>query len=242
MRTARLAIALLLSACAGKEGDTGPAPVGPHAIAFDDGPSCAAARVPATGLPDVFTFEAWIQADPEVDYEGHPFVVWEGAAALWQTADGFVVMTDASGELAGAAYPADVMDGALHHVAGTWDGERMSVFVDGVLGAFSSAWAPGTPVGSTLYVGCWPSQEWHHQGIIDEIRVSSVVRYADNHELPTSGFVEDGDTRHLWHVDEGLGDSTADAAGDAQLDLTEIGWVPFALPDGPAAEADAPGR
>lgn len=229
MRTVPFALALLLPACAGKDGDTGPAPVGPHAISFDDGPSCAAARVPPTGVPETFTFEAWIKADPNVDFEGHPFIVWEGAAALWQTADGFVVMTDASGEVAGAAYPANVMDQELHHVAGTWDGERMTVFVDGVLGAYSTAGTPGTTVGSTLYVGCWPGQDWHHQGIIDEIRVSSTVRYTDNYALPQSAFIEDADTRYLWHVDEGHGDGSADATGNAQLDLTEIGWVSFSF-------------
>jgi hypothetical protein len=225
MRRAPLLFALLLPACKDKDTDTGPAPFGPHAISFDDGPSCAAARVPPGGLPDTFTFEAWVKADPGVDYEGHPFIVWEGAAALWQTADGFMVMTDASGELAGAAYPADVMDQEVHHVAGTWDGEVMTVYVDGVRGAFSSAGAPGTTVGSTLYVGCWPDQEWHHQGLLDEIRISSSVRYADNYEVPTSAFLEDADTLYLWHADEGYGDSTEDAAGNAQLDLTEVGWV-----------------
>ena len=241
--TAALCLAALLSpGCAGKGDDTGPTPVGPHAISFDGGPSCAAARVPSSGVPEAFTFEARVKADPNVGYDGHTFVVWAGVGALWQTADGFVVMTDTSGEVAGAAFPADVMDQGLHHVAGTWDGERMTVFVDGMLGAFSSAGAPGSTAGGTLFVGCWPGEEWNHQGIIDEVRVSSVVRYVDNFDVPQGAFVVDADTQHLWHVDEGRGESSADAAGNSPLDLTEIGWVSFALPDDAGGAASDSGR
>ena len=224
MRRSSILLTFLGAACAGGA-DTGPAPEGPHAIAFDGGPSCASAEPAIGSLPDAFTFEAWVKADPGVDYAGHPFIVWDGVAALWQTEDGFLVMSDASGEIAGATYPVDVMDQELHHVAGTWDGTVMSVYVDGVRGGFSSAGTPGGATGAGLYVGCWPDLGWNHQGTLDEIRVSSGVRYADDYALPSEAFAADDDTIALWHVDEGQGDAAADETGGAVLRLTDIGWV-----------------
>lgn len=215
----------LAFACTARDADTGPAPEGPHAIAFDGGPSCAVADAAVDEPPAAFTFEAWVKADPGVDYTGHPFVVWEGVAALWQTEDGFVVMTDTSGEVAGASYPADVMDQGLHHVAGTWDGSVMSVYVDGVRGGFSSAGVPRAPTDGTVHLGCWPAQGWNHQGTLDEIRLSSSVRYTDDYVVPTAAFTEDSETLHLWHVDEGAGTTSADAAAGDPLALTDIGWV-----------------
>ncbi|MEC7948200.1 MAG: LamG domain-containing protein [Myxococcota bacterium] len=229
MRPVTLLLIPLLAACKGD--DSGIVPEGPHAISFDGGPSCASARAQSAGPPPEFTFEAWVKADPGSDQRGHPFVVWDGVAALWQSADGYVVMSDASGELVGAAYPADVMDQEAHHVAGTWDGAVMSVYVDGVRGAFSSAGRPGDSGEAAVYVGCWPARQQNHQGLMDEIRVSSSVRYTDDYEVPSEEFVEDPDTLHLWHVDEGYGDRSADAAGGPPLRLIEVSWVSGALAD-----------
>ena len=66
---------------------------------------------------------------------------------------------------------------------------------------------------------------------MDEIRVSSSVRYTDDYEVPTQAIVEEPDTLHLWHVDEGYGDRSADAAGGPPLRLIEVSWVSGALAD-----------
>ncbi len=223
-----LAIPALLAACADK-GDTGFLVEGPHALGFGESSSCAAARVVSSAFPQEGTFEAWVKADPGVPYAGHPLVVWDGAAALWEHPDGYIVMSDASGELAGATYPGTVMDQGLHHVAGTWSTGELAIYVDGLRAGFSTASTVGSTPGSTLYLGCWPGQSWVHVGLLDEVRVSGTVRYTESFAPPQGPFEEDADTLHLWHLDEGIGDTSADAAGGATMDLDRISWVPFEL-------------
>lgn len=225
---ASLILPALLVACGDKD-DSGFVAEGPHAISFTESGSCAAARVVSSAFPAAGTFEAWVRADPDVPYAGHPLIVWDGAAALWEDKDGFIVMSDASGELGGAAYPGTFMDQGLHHIAGTWSGEELAVYVDGLRAGFSTQNQLGTTPGSTLYIGCWPGQAWVHTGLIDEIRISNTVRYTESFTPPDGPFEEDADTMHLWHVDEGIGGSSADAAGSAQLDLERVSWVQFEL-------------
>ena len=55
--------------------------------------------------------------------------------------------------------------------------------------------------------------------------MSSSVRYTDDYVVPTVAFTEDAATLHLWHVDEGEGTTSADAATGGSLALTDIGWV-----------------
>jgi hypothetical protein len=53
-------------------------------------------------------------------------------------------------------------------------------------------------------------------GWVDEVRLSTVLRYsAGGFDPPTGGFVPDADTASLYHFDEGSGTVAADAAGDA---------------------------
>ena len=222
-------LASLASACAGKADDSAGVAQGPHALTYGDRLSCAESTLSPGDLGETFTFELWLKSDPGLSSDGHPFMVWQGRVALWQTSDGFVTMSDASGDVAGAAYPADLMDQQLHHVAGTWDGESLTVFVDGVRGGFSRSFSPGDGPGRALYIGCWPSQERYHEGIIDEVRISTGVRYTDTFAPSLSAFETDDETVRLWHVDEGFGGTSADAAGGGDLLLTEVGWLPFAL-------------
>lgn len=63
--------------------------------------------------------------------------------------------------------------------------------------------------------------------MIDNVRISSVVRYEDNFNPDFAPFIIDEDTTALWAFDEGGGEVAADSAG--QYDGTLIGaeWVPF---------------
>ncbi len=61
----------------------------------------------------------------------------------------------------------DVLDGVFHHIAGTWDGSTLRLYVDGVL---KSSAAITTPAGNsgTLNVGYWWAGARRFRGIIDE--------------------------------------------------------------------------
>ena len=125
----------------------------------------------------------------------------------------------------------DVADGAWHHVAVTRrasDG-LLRVYVDGVL----DAEGPGSPGNAsyrdgrtTAYPGSDPflviGAEKHdagsaypsYSGWIDEVRLSTVLRYTGSgFTRPSGPFAPDASTAALYHLDEGAGDLVGDASG-----------------------------
>jgi mono/diheme cytochrome c family protein len=95
----------------------------------------------------------------------------------------------------------DITDGAWHHVAMTFDGNRVELFIDGrpvksVDVKRTSSGGPGGP----LWIGAIPPQKIGCDGIVDEVRVSRVVRQIG--AVPEMPPVADEHTLGLWHLDE----------------------------------------
>jgi hypothetical protein len=72
--------------------------------------------------------------------------------------------------------------------------------------------------------------------MIDEARVSDIVRYTKDFKLPDREFEPDKNTRILWHFNEGRGDKIEDASGNKNTGerIGKAKWVPGA-PIKPAA-------
>jgi hypothetical protein len=63
-----------------------------------------------------------------------------------------------------------------------------------------------------------------YNGFIDEVRLSTVLRYSTNFSRPTAPFQSDADTAALWHFDEGTGELANDAAfGGENVGLVKVG-------------------
>ena len=97
------------------------------------------------------------------------------------------------------------------HVAVTYDGAVARVYLDGALvgsgtiGALSSG--PRFQLGEmTTYP--------HFDGRIDEVRLSAGVRYGTSFAPPGAPFANDASTLALYHLDEGAGQTAADASGN----------------------------
>jgi hypothetical protein len=163
----------------------------------------------------------------------------------------FGVSGDGAGDrtICGAS---DVLDEAWHHVAvqqRNSDG-RMWLFVDGVLEAqadgpdgdvsYPDDGAPGdfcdgpcTGSDPYLVVGGVKHdtrpQSPSFSGWLDELRVSTVLRYGDGFTRPNQPFVADADTVGLYHLDEEsgtiAGDSSA-APGGRSDGVLSIGGSP----------------
>jgi hypothetical protein len=122
-----------------------------------------------------------------------------------------------------------VADGAWHHVAVTRRGDNgvMAIFIDGV--ARGSTTGPSGDVSyrqghvgaendPVLVFGAekhdagaeFPS----YHGRLDEIRISSAIRYAGPFAVPTTALAADGATVALYHFDEGAGTVAHDATGN----------------------------
>jgi hypothetical protein len=111
--------------------------------------------------------------------------------------------------------------GAWAHVAVTFDGPDMYIFIDGVesvYGRTGSSLHDASAFDMTL--GGRADEGSSFYGVIDEVRVSSSARYiADftTEQAPEA----DSDTVLLYHMDEGFGSSLSDDSGnglDASVD------------------------
>jgi hypothetical protein len=156
---------------------------------------------------------------------------------------------------AGICSARSVADGAWHHVAVTRAHAtgQLRIFVDGALDA-EGAGPPGDisyrdnrattfPTDRYLVIGAekadagpaYPS----YSGWIDEVRLSSVLRYTASFPRPSAPFVADADTVALYHFDEGAGDVIADtsgAPGGPSDGVRRLGGAPA----GPAWVTDTP--
>jgi hypothetical protein len=203
-----------------------------YAVEFNGESSCIEAPTDVSILSDPeagFTIEAWVQGPEEAAFATHPLIIWNGAFALWTGAEGEGHFTDSSTSLQGADGSAGWMDGGLHHVAGTYQSGTASLFLDGEKIAFNGSSALGGSPAESIYIGCWASTDVHFEGIIDEVRLSSSVRYTENFSPIQSEFELDDATIHLWHFDEGENDIAKDEAARADAYLTHVDWVNFSL-------------
>ena len=121
--------------------------------------------------------------------------------------------------------------GNWHHVAGTYDGTELRVYVDGELGGRTRVSGPVDTSSRPLHIGSADGAGDIFHGAIDEARISSTVRYTAAFAAPTGPFTADAATAGLWHLDEGAGEQTADASAGAHAGK---------LVSGPQWSADQP--
>lgn len=138
----------------------------------------------------------------------------------------------------------DVTDGQWHHIAVTRSGEtgRLALYIDGLLdGTTTSAagdisyrdgrgtdWRndPFIVIGAEKhdYSPQYPS----FSGWFDELRISDVIRYAEDEAFdpPTEPFEPDENTLGLYHFDEGEGETVDDSSGTDSHGQLMVGGDP----------------
>lgn len=101
---------------------------------------------------------------------------------------------------------------AWHHLAGTWDGSNVRLFVDGTLVATTALSGGNTGntgtapvIGNMSGVAAWP-------GIISEVRISNIARYTAAFTPPIGPFTPDSNTIGLYHFNEGTGTVAHDSS------------------------------
>jgi len=137
-------------------------------------------------------------------------------------------IADADGEARTVRGPAPLRAGAWHHVAATWDfpAARLQLFVDGRLvaaqGPGATPWASSlTPLDETRQKGMGVTDEDRRslpmqafiggdrgcresrsaQAVLDEFRISDVVRYGGEFAAQREEFAVDEHTRALFHFE-----------------------------------------
>lgn len=127
----------------------------------------------------------------------------------------------------------NVADGQWHHVAITRNNTgQMRIFVDGQLDVQGTGpsgdisyedGVPSSPPATVLnvdnYLGIGaekfdadPARFPSFNGWVDEVRISSMIRYTGNFTRPSAPFQSDNDTAALYHFDEGAGTVVTDSA------------------------------
>ena len=109
-----------------------------------------------------------------------------------------------------------VTPNAWHHVAFTYDGSRIRIWLDGVLDGTSASDYTGGITGTDtgIYVGTYYSQGYGaFPGLVSGVRVSNSVRYTTTF-TPARVWSDDASTVLLWAMAEGSGASVADTSGN----------------------------
>jgi Concanavalin A-like lectin/glucanases superfamily len=111
-----------------------------------------------------------------------------------------------------------------HHVAAVYDNEftgsqdLLALYFDGnqVVTGGGFDITPGVYNSSSpVEIGVANGSVNPFKGWIDEVRFSNVVRYSGSYTVPGSAFLNDVNTRALWHFNEALGATTfSDSSGN----------------------------
>lgn len=136
---------------------------------------------PVLETPDGFTLAAWAwpdglrqptttQAILSKPYDGGTDDSWQLGLAADQSAALAAIHPDSWGDETSAPWP---MREGWHHVAATWDGEVLSLYVDGVLGASASV-APLVIGDQYVLIGADAENDGdvqYYGGLLDDVRI-----------------------------------------------------------------------
>jgi hypothetical protein len=191
-----------------------------------DGVGCASVPLDGQAWSSELTIEATVQGAENPTFATYPVLHWTDSLLLAELDDGRTWFGNPDTSTGGVIDVNGFMDGGIHHLAGTIDGDgRANLFVDGIKIGFADVDASG---GDTLEIGCWSGdQDWSFQGTIDNVRISPSVRYTEDFDPPTT-MEADLDTTAVWLFNEGEGLTfTDDARGYAGSMTEAVEWVPF---------------
>lgn len=200
------------------------------------------------GLTGSFTIEAWVY------YRGGS--AWQRIFDFGTDPNNFIFLTAQANEtpnfgvrfairigaLGGLTRvidaPSPLATNAWSHVAVTVDASTTTgkLYINGVLSGTSTIDHFPSELGATTNNWIGRSQfntDPYLNGIVDELRISNVVRYTSNFTVPPQ-FTTDANTVALYHFNEGTGQTTADASGnfgnaflgaDATVETTDPTWI-----------------
>lgn len=186
---------------------------------------------PSLRAAGAWTLEAWIK--PTAAVAGHRHIAGKNnyEISVEPSGSGFRALAELriGGTWFSAASPAYALN-QWYHIAGTYDGSVLRIFVNGTLAGSQAATGNVDQTTNPFYIGSADGAGDIFNGSIDEVRLSSTARYTAGFSRPTAPWTPDAATRGLWHLDEGSGSTTADATGANNGTLT----------NGPAWKTDVP--
>ncbi|ABQ92224.1 LamG-like jellyroll fold domain-containing protein [Roseiflexus sp. RS-1] len=196
------------------------------------------------GLGGVQTIELWVRPatggqDSVIIAHGDDDSGWalelNGGRATWWVAS--------TAGWRAAQHPTALLANTWYHIAVTYDGATARVFVNGSSG--SAVTIGAITQGPFLRIGGLAGYGFFN-GDIDDVRISNVVRYTSTFTPPSTAHPADANTRALYRLDEGSGQTTADASGNGyhltlgttvNADSADPTWVASTAPIAPPPTA-----
>ncbi|MHC4861409.1 MAG: LamG domain-containing protein, partial [Planctomycetota bacterium] len=200
--------------------------IAPKALAIPDGP---------------FSVEAWVRPDADrltgVVAANFDFMLYVNRGV---PVFGFDIEKTTAWIAAGPEHR--LKKGEWRHLAGTYDGETLRLFIDGKQVRTAKATGSQPRAGLPLYLGAQCDQDGRPslwlKGAIDELRISKGARYGEKGFEPGVRHEPDETTLLLMHFDGGFGPFAPDhsASGAHGCRLGGVRYVPVKRVKAPAKD------
>jgi len=151
------------------------------ALYFDGSDEVIIPSASSLNPTNALTVMAWIHAD---DWIGNQRILQKGVDDQYRLLDEGNLEFGLAGVSGGDIGTPLPTTGAWHHVAGTYDGSTITLYVDGVKRVSNSASGPLQTSSTSLYIGNKPLSSYpgdRFKGIIDEVRIYN--RALSNQEI-----------------------------------------------------------
>ncbi len=214
------------------DNDTGPN----YALDFDGGDY--AQSMGTLALPGDFTVEGWFNFDADAcDTDQYLAANLDNQKA--GETGGFRLFTDTSPSCklyfcvhdeggVDCVYTEDAPSQEQWiHIAATYSDENLCIWIDGAEAACKSATGAYGDSGSHLFLGVSANgtKEYYYSGLMDEVRISTKVRYEAEFE-PDETFSVDSNTAVLYKMNDGEGSLASDSTSVGNhLNLVGVGWM-----------------
>ncbi|MBP7053251.1 MAG: PASTA domain-containing protein [Phycisphaerae bacterium] len=170
-------------------------------------------------LTEQMTVSAWIQVDT-FDRQWHAIVTKGDSAWRLHRYRGYNTIgfhyTRPGTTYAAANGVRSVNDGQWHHVAGTFDGSTICLYIDGTLDAFSATSGPMATNSYPVMIGeNAQTRGRYFKGLMDEVRIYNVALSESSVVKAMQGIVESATPPMAqWKLDETSGTIASDSVGD----------------------------
>lgn len=196
---------------------------------MDDKAEALISVFPNTNTAQSFTVEAWIYPTPTTatvsyiatDDAYNLILIYDPTASNNGVGIVFTLYeSDCSTFVTPVIEFRDVTFNQWNHVAAMFDAsaQHYTISINGILSSSPLSFTAGTfcsdPAEQFSVGGFYLSDVDTFQGRIDEFRVSDNVRYTTDF-TPLNSFIQDGNTKGLWHFDESPGSTSfSDSSGN----------------------------
>jgi glucose/arabinose dehydrogenase/PKD repeat protein len=168
-----------------------------NGLSFDGSTYASAADKNSLDLTGAGTIEAWVNPTTLTNYHS---VIAKGNANdtaahnyAMEIIPGRIVQCSVGNGSAGQVVNGGTIPtGAFHHLACTWDGSTLSVYIDGILSNSTSQTTNASGNTSALYIGQYGGNTDRWNGIIDEIRIYSKALTSQEITLDMNNAISQG--------------------------------------------------